>query len=85
VDEELWIGKISGVMRESPEDEVSEEYLVEATGLTATQIERAVNWQNQRARRWHERFGKGRGAAALIRPLARVGPSSSAASLGAAG
>ncbi|WP_159001121.1 hypothetical protein [Streptomyces sp. SBT349] len=49
------------MMRESPEDEVSEEYLVEATGQTATQIERAVNWQNERARRWHERFGKGEG------------------------
>ncbi len=58
VDAELWAGKIYRAMDEHPAG-MSEEELVEATGLTPAQIELGVLWQNLGALRWHQRFGQG--------------------------
>lgn len=45
IDAELWAGKIYRAMDEHPAG-MSEEKLVEATGLTLAQIELGVLWQN---------------------------------------
>ncbi|MCL3999049.1 hypothetical protein [Streptomyces lavenduligriseus] len=58
VDAELWAGKIYRAMDEHPAG-MSEEELVEATGLTPAQIELGVLWQNLGALRWHQRSGQG--------------------------
>ncbi|MFE4309188.1 hypothetical protein ACFRR6_24425 [Streptomyces sp. NPDC056891] len=58
IDAELWAGKIYRAMDEHP-DGMSEEKLVEETGLTPAQIELGVLWQNLGALRWHQRSGQG--------------------------
>lgn len=51
VNEELWVGKVGRALREHPFG-MSEEQLVEATGLNLLQIGRAVAWKKERTRRW---------------------------------
>ncbi|MFI0742454.1 hypothetical protein ACH4PU_30910 [Streptomyces sp. NPDC021100] len=58
VEEELWAGKIGRAI-EQHGGRVSAEELMAETGLDQSQIDRAVQWQNEEALRWRQRFGGG--------------------------
>lgn len=51
VAEELWVGKIARVLDEHA-DGLRIDRLAEAAGLTVRQVEKALQWQNQRFAQW---------------------------------
>ena len=54
IEEELWIGKIARVLDKYP-DGLRTDRLAEAAGLTAGQLELALQWLNRRAsQRWQQ-------------------------------
>jgi hypothetical protein len=57
VEEELWVGKIARVLEEHSGG-LRIDRLAEAAGLTVPQVERALEWQNERFARWGDQQGR---------------------------
>ncbi|WP_354638800.1 hypothetical protein [Kitasatospora camelliae] len=54
--EEQWAGKVCRALEQHGEP-LNIDALAHASGLSADQVDRAVDWHNERARRWRKRFG----------------------------